>query len=133
MISKACLTVGCMVALGWAVSAQNLPPRLPPAPASAPAPSLQSAADPGYAALIAMCKTPPPPGRGRGAGARGGAAGAAPAPVPGIREYTVPAIPGVIAGAQKWTFLWQEAGNNGDGILGTDDGALLLAHHDNSA
>jgi gluconolactonase len=89
---------------------------------------VQAPADPGYEALIKMCKTPPPPGRGRGAGGRGGAA----APAQGIRDYTVAEIPGVIAGGQKWKFLWQEAGNNGDGIVGTDDGGLLLAQNDNS-
>ena len=41
-------------------------------------------------------------------------------------------IPGVIAAGQRWTFLWQEAGNNGDGIVGTDDGGLLIAQNDNS-
>ena len=50
----------------------------------------------------------------------------------GIRDYTVTEIPGVIAAGQKWKFLWQEAGNNGDGIVGTDDGGLLLAQNDNS-
>lgn len=42
------------------------------------------------------------------------------------------AIPGVIAAGQQWTFLWQEAGNNGDGIVGTDDGGLLIAQNDKS-
>jgi gluconolactonase len=44
----------------------------------------------------------------------------------------VTAIPGVIAAGQQWTFLWQEAGNNGDGIVGTPDGGLLIAQNDNS-
>jgi gluconolactonase len=44
----------------------------------------------------------------------------------------VAGIPGVIAAGQRWTFLWQEAGNNGDGIVGTDDGGLLIAQNDNS-
>jgi gluconolactonase len=52
--------------------------------------------------------------------------------VPGVREYKVEAIPGVIAAGQQWKFHWQEVGNNGDGIVGTDDGALLLAQNDNS-
>ena len=107
--------------LGSSVAfAQSQPPRLPPPSANAPAPLVQAPADPGYAALIATCKTPPPAGRGRGGA--GGRGGGAPAPVPGVREYKVTEIPGVIAAGQQWTFLWQEAGNNGDGILGTADG-----------
>jgi gluconolactonase len=38
----------------------------------------------------------------------------------------------VIAAGQRWKFIWQEAGNNGDGIVGTDDGGLLVAQNDNS-
>jgi len=132
MKSKGVLVITMCVVGSLAVLAQTQPPRLPPAPANPPAPSVQAPADPGYAALIAMCKTPPA-GRG-GGGGRGGAgrAGGAPAQVPGIREYKVEAIPGVIAAGQQWKFLWQEVGNNGDGIVGTDDGALLLAQNDNS-
>jgi len=112
------------------VLAQGQPPRLPPAPANPPAPSLQAPADPGYEALIKTCKTPPPAGRGRGGG--GGRGGGAPAQAPGVREYKVEGIPGVIDAGQQWKFIWQEVGNNGDGIVGTDDGGLLLAQNDNS-
>lgn len=129
MISKGMLTISACFLGSLAVAAQSQPPRLPPAAANPPAPSVQAPADPGYAALIATCKTPPPPGRGRGgAGGRGGP----PAQAPGPREYTVQAIPGVIAAGQQWKFIWQEAGNNGDGIVGTNDGGLLLAQNDNS-
>ncbi len=41
-------------------------------------------------------------------------------------------IPGVIAAAQHWRFIWQEMGNNGDGIVGSPDGGLLIAQSDNS-
>jgi gluconolactonase len=130
--SKTLLTIAAC-GLGSTIAlAQNAPPRLPSAPANPPAPSLQAPADPGYEALIKTCKTPPPAGRGRGGGGGAGRAGGPPAPVPGIREYKVEAIPGVIAAGQQWKFLWQEVGNNGDGIVGTDDGALLLAQNDNS-
>ena len=129
MKSKGLLSiVACVLGSGIAL-AQNQPPRLPAPSANAPAPLVQAPADPGYEALIKTCKTPPPAGRGRGGG--GGRGGGAPAPPPGVREYKVPEIPGIIAAGQQWTFLWQEAGNNGDGILGTADGGLLLAQNDN--
>src|SRR5688500_14555073 len=75
---------------------------------------LQAPRDPGYAALIATCKTPPPPAAPRGGGAPGarpggaapaagaqpgGRAGGAPA---GPADYTVAEIPGVIAAGQRW-------------------------------
>ena len=132
MRSKGLLAItACVIGTGVAL-AQNQPPRLPPPPANPPAPSVQAPADPGYEALIKTCKTPPPAGRGRGGGGGAGRAGGAPAQVPGIREYKVEAIPGVIAAGQQWKFLWQEVGNNGDGIVGTDDGGLLVAQNDNS-
>ena len=117
----------CLVTAALLV-AQTAPPRLPPAPPNPPAASLQAPLDPGYAALIATCKTPPPArgGRGPGGGARG-----APAPQ-GIRDYAVTEIPEVITAGRKWTFVWQQAGNNGDGIVATDDGGLLLAQNDSS-
>jgi gluconolactonase len=102
-------------------------PRLPPASANAPAPSVQAPADPGYAALVATCKTPPQ-GRGRGAG---GNRGRGPAEPPSEKDVAATGIPGVIAGGAKWTFVWQEAGNNGDGIV-FSDGGLLLAQNDDS-
>ena len=110
---------------------------------------LQAPRDPGYAALIATCKTPPPAAAPRGGGAPGarpggpgggappqGAApqgrpgGAAPA---GPAEYTVTEIPGVIAAGQRWKLEWQVDGNNADGILADTDGGLLLAQNDNGA
>jgi gluconolactonase len=130
MTSRSIFTIALCFVGSLVVLAQGQPPRLPPAPANPPAPSLQAPADPGYEALIKTCKTPPPAGRGRGGG--GGRAGGAAAPVPGVREYKVVAIPGVIAAGQQWKFIWQEVGNNGDGIVGTDDGGLLLAQNDNS-
>jgi sugar lactone lactonase YvrE len=131
LTSKGILTAGLCIVGSVLLLAQTEPPRLPAAPANASAPSLQAPLDPGYQALIAMCKTAPPArgGPGGGGGNRGGGRAAQPQ---GVREYTVMAIPGVIAAGQKWTFVWQEAGNNGDGIVGTDDGGLLLAQNDNS-
>jgi gluconolactonase len=86
---------------------------------------VQALQDPEYAALAATCKTPPTT-----AGGRGGARGAPPPQA--IREYAVTEIPGVIAAGRTWTFVWQQAGNNGDGIVGAGDGGLLLAQNDTS-
>jgi gluconolactonase len=134
MTSKGILTVALSAIGAAVVFAQAEPPRLPPVAPNAPAPSLQSAVDPGYAALIATCKTPPPGRGGRAGGpARGGGPGRGPQAPQGIREYAVTEIPGVIAAGQKWTFQWQQAGNNGDGIVGLNDGTLLLAQNDSSA
>src|SRR5262252_4172775 len=130
MRSKGLLTIAVSVAGSTLLFGET--PRLPPAPANAPAPSVQAPADPGYAALTAMCKTPPPARGGRGPGGnRGGGRG--PAPAAGERDVAATEIPGVIAAGAKWTFVWQEAGNNGDGIVGTSDGGMLLAQNDNSA
>jgi gluconolactonase len=40
-------------------------------------------------------------------------------------------IPGVIAAGQRWTSVYQTTGNNGDGPIAADDGALLIAQNDN--
>jgi gluconolactonase len=118
-----------------------------------PGASPQATQDPGYAALIAMCKTPPATGARPGGGGRpGGAAaggnraggarpgGAAPAAAPAEfppkpADYTVTAIPGVIAAGQKWTKVWEVSGNNADGVLSEkkDGGDLLIAQNHNSA
>ncbi len=114
---------------------------------TAPAPSnLQAAQDPRYADVIAKCKTPPPgraggpaagaraggaaAGQGRAAGAAPGRAGGAAAPS-GPADYTMTAVPGVVAAGARWTLVWQTTGNNADGILADDDGGLLLAQNDN--
>jgi gluconolactonase len=102
-----------------------------------PGASPQAAQDPGYQALIATCKTPPPargggPGGQRGA-APGGAAAAAPTTFPPPpANYTVSAIPGVIAAGQKWAKVWEVSGNNADGILADKSGDLLIAQNHNS-
>jgi gluconolactonase len=128
MSSRGIFVIAVSVLYPLAASAQGQPPRLPAGATKAPPASVQAPADPGYEALIKTCKTPPPAGRG-GAGGRGGRGAAAPE---GIRDYTVAEIPGVIAAGQKWKFLWQEAGNNGDGIVGMNDDSLLVAQNDNS-
>jgi gluconolactonase len=122
MESKGLLAVAVGLLAAAVALAQSEAPKLPPAPANGPAPSLQANADPGYDAALAACKNPPrkmPPIRWPASG-----------PPPG--DYTVMEIPGVVAAGQHWKFLWQEAGNNGDGIVGTFDGGLLIAQNDNS-
>jgi gluconolactonase len=39
----------------------------------------------------------------------------------------------VISAGAQWNFVWQQLGNNGDGIIGTSDGGLMLALNDSSA
>src|SRR3954471_7691319 len=114
-----------------------------------PGASPQATQDPGYNAVIGACQTPAPaaaarpggagaPGGGRpgGAGAPGAAAAAPATPAafpPPPAEYTVTAIPGVIAAGQKWTKVWEVSGNNADGILADRNGDLLIAQNHNSA
>jgi gluconolactonase len=109
-------------AMGTFGQASDQAPPLPPAPANAPPPSLQSIADPGYDAALAACKNPPKKMHPI----------VWPASGPPPRAYTVTSIPGVIAAGEHWKFLWQAAGNNGDGIVSTRDGGLLIAQNDNS-
>src|SRR4030095_431330 len=131
MKRKVIVTIGVGVLSSIVVLAQSQVPKLPAKSPNAPPPSVQAPADPGYEAFVKMmCKTPPA-GRGRGGGGAG-AGGGGPARGAGGRDVKTEAIPGVIAASQPWKFLWQEEGNNGDGIVGTDDGGLLLAQNDNS-
>lgn len=104
-----------------------------------PGASPQATQDPGYQALMATCKAPPPPPAARGggpggAGRTGGAPAAAPAAFPPPpAEYSVAAIPGVIAAGQKWTKVWETDGNNADGLLADQNGDMLIAQNHNSA
>jgi gluconolactonase len=120
MESKGILTVALSLLAAIATCGQTQAPPLPPAPENAPPPSLQATADPGYDAALAACKNPP---HKMPAFHFGG-------PGPAPREVSVTAIPGVIAAGAQWKFLWQDAGNNGDGIVGTKDGGLLVAQND---
>jgi len=109
-----------------------------------PGASPQATQDPGYNDVIGKCQTPAPTaaarpgGPGGAGGARpGGAAPAAPATPPAFppppADYTVQAIPGVIAAGQKWTKVWEVSGNNADGILADKNGNMLIAQNHNSA
>ncbi len=104
-------------------------------------PGVQAGADPKRAAFVmANCKAQPAPeAPGRAGGAPGGAPGAgrggapaAAAPAaPQSVDYTVTAIPGVIAAGQKWRVLWTDTGNNADSPIGVADG-VLVAQNDKS-
>src|SRR5712691_6671068 len=97
-------------------------------------PGVQAAQDAREPEVLATCKTPPPPPRGA-AGREGGGGGQGRGPAAGnpmAQEYSVTAIPGVIAAGQRWNVLWQGTGNNADGILGVDDGSVWLAQNDDS-
>lgn len=89
--------------------------------------SLQSWQDPGLSAVLAKCKAPAKP---FSIGGPPPAAGAMPPPAP--PEPVSTAIPGVIAAGQKWRVVWAGEGNNLDGIIPTDDGAILAARNDAS-
>lgn len=102
--------------LSWCGSC--LGPR-PSSPAGAK-PSLQAPPDPREPAVLSQCKNPPLPAPDYGKQHLG------------LRDYKVTAIPGVIAAGQKWKSLWQQTGDNGDGIVGSPDGGLLIAQNDGS-
>jgi hypothetical protein len=74
------------------------------------------------------CKVPP---AGRGGGGGRGRGPAAPATFD-AKAYTVTAIPGVIAAGARWTEVFQEDGNNADGLLGVKDGGVFFAQNDNN-
>ena len=98
-------------------------------------PGVQAGQDPNRAAFIAAnCKTPPAPPAARGGGGGGGgrAGGAAPAAATATEDYTVAAIPGVIAAGARWKVVWEDKGNNADGPVGMDDGSLWIAQNDKS-
>jgi gluconolactonase len=128
MKSHAIFSAGILL---FAAQAANAQTQIPPAsPLSADAPhALQSNQDPRESAVWKTCKTPittplRPPGP-PGPPSNG--------PAPGVRDVKITAIPGVIAADAHWDFVWQQLGNNGDGIIGTKDGGLLLAQNDSSA
>jgi gluconolactonase len=90
------------------------------APPAGAKPSLDAPQDPREPAVLAHCKNPPLPAPDYGQ------------PRLGLRDYKVVEIPGVIAAGQKWKSVWQQMGDNGDGIVGSPDGGLLIAQNDSS-
>ena len=86
-------------------------------------PGVQGGRDPNRNAFIMeKCANPVIPeaagrrgGRGRGGGGQ---------PVE-FANATMEAIPGVIAGGQRWRLVWEGSGNNTDSPIATDKGILL--------
>jgi gluconolactonase len=127
MKTKAMLLTG---ALGLAGAITLLAQGQPPDPTRTP--GLQAGQDPNRQAFVtANCKNPPAAPAARGAGGAPGA-GRGPQPPQPTQEYTVTAIPGVIAAGQRWKVIYEDTGNNGDGILPLDDGSLLIPQQSKS-
>jgi gluconolactonase len=95
---------------------------------------VRAADDAREAAVLASCKNPPPAPSPTAAPATPQAA------PPTLHDYTVTAIPGVIAAGQQWKQLWSEGGllpNTltffiADGIIASDDGGILIAQSEKS-
>ena len=96
-------------------------------------PGVQAGSDAKEPDILKTCKTPPQArgGRGAGQGKGGPGRGAAKGPAP-ERSDTAKEITGVVAAGAKWKSIWEVDGNNADGIIGTNDGGLLVAQNDNS-
>ena len=117
----AALTISAIAATAGALFAQA------PAPPRTGA-GVQAAQDAREPEVLAKCKTPPLAAQGRGG--PGGRGSQAPNPAP--REYSVKGIAGVIAAGVRWKTIWEEPGNNADGIAATKDGGILIAQNDKS-
>jgi gluconolactonase len=72
---------------------------------------------------LAECRNPPQP-----FAIGGGPADAAPPPERPPAVSTE--IPGVIAAGQTWKVVWAWEGNNADGIIAGEEGAMLFANND---
>jgi gluconolactonase len=89
--------------------------------------SMQSWQNPGLKGVLAKCKNPPPPFSipiNQSASAK-----TAP-PAPTLPSTS--AIPGVLAAGQSWKVVWSWEGNNVDGPIAGDNGAVLFANNDAS-
>ena len=87
--------------------------------------SKQAWQEPGLPSVLAKCKTKPAPfGIPISTDPQPAAPPAEPPPPPST------AIPNVIAGGQTWKTVWDWQGNNADGPIAGDDGALLFANND---
>jgi sugar lactone lactonase YvrE len=115
---SSCLAAVSLCLMGATVALAQTPQRTE-------GPGLKAGEDSRYAAEIALCKNHHPAVRAPGAQSPPAAAPAYEAPA------EVQAIPGVIAADARWRSVWNESGNNADGIVGTPDG-VLVAQQDNS-
>lgn len=79
-----------------------------------------------YKATLSQCKTPPQPFAIPSAG---NAAAATAAPPALVLPPTSP-IPDVLQALESWTVVWSWEGNNVDGPIAGDNGALVFANND---
>ena len=87
--------------------------------------SKQAWQEPGLPSVLAKCKTKPAPfGIPVSTDPQPATPPAEPPPPPST------AIPNVIAGGQAWKTVWDWQGNNADGPIAGDGGALLFANND---
>src|SRR5215470_11309535 len=79
----------------------------------------------GYKSALAKCKNPPQP-FAISVAANPATAAASPAPV----LPPTMSIPGVLEARQTWKAVWSWEGNNVDGPIAADNGAILFANND---
>ena len=126
LLAVALASVGAITAIGQGTGQPADPKRTP---------GVQGPADPNRTAFLAAnCKNPPAPAAARGGAPAGGgrAGGAAPPAPPAFEDVASMEIPGVIAAGQHWKVIWEDKGNNADGIVAFDDGSVWLAQNDKS-
>ena len=112
----ASLTLGLSLALATTAAADG------PASSFDRGHGLQTWQNPGYAALVGRCKTPPKP-----FGIK-----VSTATEPPKLDFPPPsaAIPGVIAAGQSWKTVWAWEGNNVDGPIAAENGTIVVADND---
>lgn len=83
--------------------------------------AMQSAQDPRAPVVFSQCRNPP----ASGVALRGGTG----EPDPGPREYMISGIGNVVSPGERWSVILSDIGNNADGLVGLDDGSLLIAQN----
>jgi gluconolactonase len=119
----------CFIAISLYLAGATV--ALAQAPAKTEGPGLKAQEDSRYKAEIAMCMNHHPVVR---APAPAGSPATTPAPA-AAPAYEAPVevqpIADVIAAGANWRSVWNESGNNADGIVATSNG-VLVAQQDNS-